>query len=99
MTLPRAATPFVTFAALLRANGFSVPPEQPTAFLAAVGLLGPRRMADIFQAAHATLAPPPERHPAFDALFRAHFLGMTVPAEEDGEAEDVRVQEERRGGA
>jgi uncharacterized protein len=99
MTLPRAATPFVTFAALLRANGFAVAPEQTTAFLAAVGLLGPRNMADIFQAAHATLAPPPERHPAFDALFRAHFLGMTVPAEEAGEAEDVRVQEERRGGA
>ena len=101
MKLPRAARPFVTFPALLRANGFAVAPEQTTAFLAAVGLLGPRSMADIRRAAHATLAPPPERRAAFDALFGAHFLGEL----EQGEAfaapaeETVRVQEDRRGGA
>ena len=39
-TLPRAARPFVGFAALLRANGFLVAPEQTTAFLSAIELLG-----------------------------------------------------------
>ena len=33
--LPRAARPFVTFPALLRANGFAVAPEQTAAFLEA----------------------------------------------------------------
>ena len=73
--LPRAARPFVTFPALLRANGFAVAPEQTAAFLESVGLLGPKSIADIRRAAHATLAPPPERRAAFDALFGAHFLG------------------------
>ena len=40
--LPRAARAFVSFVALLRANGFAVAPEQTTAFLAAIELLGPR---------------------------------------------------------
>jgi len=99
--LPRAARPFVTFPALLRANGFAVAPEQTAAFLESVGLLGPKSIADIRRAAHATLAPPPERRPAFDALFGVHFLGEL----EEGEAlaqpddETVRVQEERVGGA
>jgi uncharacterized protein with von Willebrand factor type A (vWA) domain len=97
--LPRAARPFVTFAHLLRANGFAVAPEQTTAFLAAISLLGPRGPEDIRRAGLATLAPPPERRAAYDALFRIHFLGEdTVPS---GDAEDdddiVRVQEEQRG--
>ena len=33
--LPRAARVFISFVALLRANGFAVAPEQTTAFLAA----------------------------------------------------------------
>ncbi len=41
-TLPRAARAFVTFVALLRANGFAIAPEQTTSFLAAIELLGPR---------------------------------------------------------
>ena len=72
--LPRAARPFVTFPALLRANGFAVAPEQTTAFLTAVGLLGPKSVADIRRAAHATLAPPPERRAAFDALFARYTM-------------------------
>lgn len=98
--LPRAAQPFVTFPALLRANGFAVAPEQTVAFLAAVGLLGPKSVADIRRAAHATLAPPPERRPAFDALFGAHFLGEMEEGEALGEPDDetVRVQEDRPGG-
>lgn len=97
--LPHAARPFVTFPALLRANGFAVAAEQTTAFLAAVGLLGPKSMADIRRAAHATLAPPPERRAAFDALFGAHFLGDMELGEALGEPDDtIRVQEERNGG-
>ena len=90
-----------TFPALLRANGFAVAPEQTTAFLEAIGLLGPKSIADIRRAAHATLAPPPERRAAFDALFGAHFLGEMEKGEALGEPEDetVRVQEERAGGA
>ena len=99
--LPRAARPFVTFPALLRANGFAVAPEQTTTFLAAIGLLGPKSIADIRRAAHATLAPPPERRAAFDALFGAHFLGEMEMGDQPGEPDDetVRVQEERPGGA
>ena len=69
LDLPRAARPFVAFPALLRANGFAVAPEQTTAFLPAVGLLGPRSIEDVRRAAHATLAPPPERRADFDVLF------------------------------
>lgn len=97
--LPRAARPFVTFGTLLRRNAFAVAPEQTTAFLAAVRLLGPKTIADIRRAAHATLAPQPERRSDFDALFDAHFLGETVTALERVETEDdeMRVQEDQRG--
>jgi uncharacterized protein with von Willebrand factor type A (vWA) domain len=98
--LPRAAQPFVTFPALLRANGFAVAPEQTTTFLAAVGLLGPKSIADIRRAAHATLAPPPDRRAAFDALFGAHFLGEMEEGDMLAAPDDetVQVQEEREGG-
>ena len=97
--LPRAARPFLSFVSLLRANGFAVAPEQTTAFLSAITLLGPRDTEDIRRAGLAMLAPPPERHGAFDALFRIHFLGedaLTL-AESDDLDDVVRVQEERRG--
>nr|WP_249157958.1 VWA domain-containing protein [Bradyrhizobium jicamae] len=96
--MPRAAQIFVTFVALLRANGFSVAPEQTTSFLAAVELLGPRSMEHIRQAGLATLAPPPERRATYDRLFDLHFRGSE--AIEYGEGEDdevVRLQEEGRG--
>jgi uncharacterized protein len=96
---PRAAAPFITFAALLRANGFVVAPEQTTAFLSAIGLLGPRDLEDIRRAGLATLAPPPERHAAYHVLFDSHFVGESSPdfAEGDDDEEVVRVQEDRRG--
>ena len=62
--LPRAARPFLTFVTLLRLNGFAIAPEQTTAFLSAISLLGPRDPEDIRRAGLATLAPPPERHGA-----------------------------------
>ncbi|MEM7429731.1 MAG: VWA domain-containing protein [Pseudomonadota bacterium] len=97
--LPRAARPFVEFPSLLRAHGFAVAPEQTEAFLTAVGLLGPKGMADIHRAATATLAPPFERREEFDTLFGAFFEGRLVAADMTGEAEDeeTRVQDDREG--
>jgi uncharacterized protein with von Willebrand factor type A (vWA) domain len=96
--LPRAAQTFISFVALLRANGFAVAPEQTTAFLAAIELLGPRSPEDIRQAGLATLAPPPERRAAYDMLFRIHFLGGEEMPGAEGEDEDVvRLQDEGSG--
>ena len=98
--LPGAVQPFVAFATLLRANGLAVAPEQTTAFLSAITVLGPRSLYDIRRAAHATLAPPADRREEFDALFDAHFLGAVELAREAAEPEtqELRVQEDRRGG-
>lgn len=92
--LPRAAAPFVGFSMVLRANGFAVAPDQTVAFLQAVELPGPRDMRDVHRAALATLAPPPELREAFDALFRAHFLGWTLVAPAaGGDEEETTVLE------
>ncbi|WP_027571592.1 VWA domain-containing protein [Bradyrhizobium sp. WSM1743] len=99
LQLPRAARVFISFVALLRANGFAVAPEQTTAFLTAIALLGPRDLDDIRQSALATLAPPPERRATFDRLFDLHFRGSeAIEHAEDGEDDEtVRLQEEGRG--
>src|SRR5262245_37685666 len=98
--LPAAAAPFVAFTTLLRANGFAVAPEQTTAFLSAIALLGPRSLDHIRRAAHATLAPPPERHEEVNALFDAQFLGAVALGREmvEPDPDDMQVQEDRRGG-
>jgi uncharacterized protein with von Willebrand factor type A (vWA) domain len=97
--LPRAARAFVSFVALLRVNGFAIAPEQTTAFLEAIALLGPRDPEDIRQAGLATLAPPPERRATYDLLFRIHFLdGEAMPGAEGEDEDVVRLQEEGRGG-
>jgi len=89
-----AIAPFLGFAALLRRADFAVAPEQTISWLAAIELLGPAGLGDIRRAAHATLAPPPERAAEFDALFDAHFLGAveqgleTAPEEEEPSAAD-----------
>jgi uncharacterized protein len=96
--LPRAARAFVSFVALLRGNGFAVAPEQTTAFLEAIELLGPRGIEDIRQAGLATLAPPPERRAAYELLFNIHFLrAEALPGEDGAQDESVRLQEEGRG--
>jgi uncharacterized protein with von Willebrand factor type A (vWA) domain len=95
---PGAVRPFIDFVPLLRANGFAVAPEQTTAFLSAIALLGPRDLDDVRRAGLATLAPPPERFSAYHALFDVHFLGEAPAEFDEGEEEDVvRVQEDRRG--
>jgi uncharacterized protein with von Willebrand factor type A (vWA) domain len=97
--MPRAAHVFISFAALLRANGFAVAPEQTTAFLAAIDLLGPRGIEDIHRAGLATLALPPERRATYDRLFDIHFRGGEALEHAEGEDEEiVRLQEEGRGG-
>jgi uncharacterized protein len=97
--VPRAAYPFLMFPALLRANGFAIAPEQTTAFLEAIALLGPRSMADIRWAGRALFAPQPERIAAYNALFAVHFLDAAVllAGPSDGETDAVRVQEDQRG--
>ena len=98
LQLPRAARIFISFVALLRANGFAVAPEQTTAFLAAIELLGPRSLEHIRQAGLATLAPPPERRATYDRLFDIHFRGSEAIERAEGEDEEtVRLQEEGRG--
>jgi uncharacterized protein len=96
--LPQAARPFVSFAALLRANGLSVAPEQTQAFLTAVGLLGPRSMRQLRLAAVATLAPARESRPLFDALFDLHFMGLPgAVAEPDGDSDEEMTAQDDSG--
>ena len=96
---PRAVEPFIDFVAILRANGFAVAPEQTTAFLSAIVLLGPRDprghpprgSRDPGPAARAPRGLSCAVRHAFPRRRRAR----TWP---EGEEEDVvRVQEDRRG--
>jgi uncharacterized protein with von Willebrand factor type A (vWA) domain len=91
--LPQAVKPFVDFPALLREQGFAIAPEQTMSFVEAVGLLGPKSMDDIYQAARALLGPQPERLVEFDALFRAFFFGQTLqsPAPSNDEDDELRI--------
>ncbi|MCA1452610.1 VWA domain-containing protein [Bradyrhizobium sp. BRP22] len=98
LPLPRAAQTFISFVALLRSNSFAVAPEQTTAFLAAIELLGPRSLEHIRLAGLATLAPPPERRATYDRLFDIHFRGSeAIERTDDADEEIVRLQEEGRG--
>lgn len=74
MKLPRATATLVDFTRLLRRFDFAVSHEQVVMFLGAVGLLGPRSMDSIRLAALATLAPPIDRLPEFNALFQSFFF-------------------------
>lgn len=100
LPVPQAATPFFNFATVLRNNGFAVAADQTQLFIRAVGLLGPNRMSDIYHAAHATFAPPIERHAEFDALYRLVFIGqsVTAPVSADIDDEDeLKAFDERDG--
>ncbi|RMD91054.1 MAG: VWA domain-containing protein [Alphaproteobacteria bacterium] len=99
MRLPRAAYPFVEFPAILRAHGFAIAPDQTIGFIEAVGLLGPRSIADIHAAGLALLAIPRERREEYDALFRAYFMGQTVAAPAEGEEGEELEAHEPQGGA
>ncbi|MBL8894267.1 MAG: VWA domain-containing protein [Rhizobiales bacterium] len=72
---PDAARAFLEFPQVLRAHRFAIAGGQALAFMAATPLLAPLNLRRLHRAAHATLAPPPERHAEFDALFHAYFSG------------------------
>ncbi|RWN98116.1 MAG: VWA domain-containing protein [Mesorhizobium sp.] len=95
--LPRAAASLLGFGRLLRRYGFPVAPEQVSGFMQAVTLLGPRSMADIHEAALATLAPPPDRRDEFEAHFQSHFYGNTAALVEGEANEETRIKDD--GGA
>jgi uncharacterized protein len=98
LQVPRASQIFITFVALLRANGFAIAPEQTTAFLAGIELLGPSSLEHIHKAGLATLAPPPERRATYDRLFDIHFRGgEPIDRGAAEEEEIVHLQEEGRG--
>ncbi|MBZ9775221.1 VWA domain-containing protein [Mesorhizobium sp. CO1-1-8] len=105
--MPHAAAPLLGFGRLLRRYGFAIAPEQVSGFMQAVTLLGPRSMADIREAALATLAPPPDRRDEFEAHFQSHFYGNASAVVEgdadeetrikdDGGADDERIEAEQR---
>ncbi|MEO0387841.1 MAG: VWA domain-containing protein [Pseudomonadota bacterium] len=99
MSVSRALEPFLALPAALRQHGFAVSPDQTVGFLAAVNLLGPRSLDDIYRAARAVLAIPPEREAEFMALFRAIFLGETVPGQAPLDAEEDAAQAHEPAGA
>ncbi|MER9875765.1 VWA domain-containing protein [Mesorhizobium sp. M0195] len=92
--LPQGAAPFLGFGRLLRRYGFPVAPEQVSGFMQAVTLLGPRSMADIREAALATLAPPPDRRDEFEAHFRSHFYGDATALVEGDADEEARIKDD-----
>ncbi|MET3577728.1 uncharacterized protein with von Willebrand factor type A (vWA) domain [Mesorhizobium robiniae] len=92
--LPWAAAPLLGFGRLLRRYGFPIAPEQVSGFMQAVTLLGPRSMADIHEAALATLAPPPDRRDEFEAHFQSHFYGNTAAVVEGEADEETRIKDD-----
>jgi uncharacterized protein with von Willebrand factor type A (vWA) domain len=99
MKLPPAAALLVDFTRSVRRHGFAFAHEQVVMFLGAVRLLGPRDIESIRRAAHATLAPPPDRQAEFDALFHAFFFAeaaLASPAKSLPE-EDAQVKDRGRG--
>jgi uncharacterized protein with von Willebrand factor type A (vWA) domain len=99
---PNAARAFIEFPHVLRANRFAVAGDQALAFMAAAPLLGPLNLRRLHRAAHATLAPPAERHAEFDALFRQYFGGgdpgiaaaKSLPEQDAPVSEDSGAQKE-----
>lgn len=97
MTLPAATELFVSFPTLLRANSFAAAPDQTIGFIEAIGLLGPRDVEDIRRSAVALFAIPQERRVDFDALFNAHFLGVSLPDAMPGDDEEEAEAHEGTG--
>ncbi|TIS55447.1 VWA domain-containing protein [Mesorhizobium sp.] len=92
--LPRAAAPLLGFGRLLRRYGFPIAPEQVSSFMQAVTLLGPRSMADIHEAALATLAPTPDRRDEFEAHFQSYFYGNAAALAEGDADEETRINDD-----
>jgi uncharacterized protein len=95
--MPKAAGLIAAFGGVLRAHGFPATPDQTTAFLKGVILLGPHGIRDIYHAAVATFGPEPEQRADFDALFRGHFYGDA--AEVTSDAAEAREDQHADTGA
>jgi uncharacterized protein len=67
----------VAFAGELRRHGILAGPEQTAALYAALHLLGQVRLRDLYWAGRVTMVGGREKFPAYDAAFRAFFLGDT----------------------
>lgn len=80
--------PFFALATALRGAGFAVSPDQTQGFIAAVGALGPRGLQDVYNAAVALFAIPPERRVEFDVIFRGIFEGDVFAADAASEDDD-----------
>lgn len=94
MMLPRPLEPFIKFAQTLRRAGFAVSPDQTENFIAAVGILGPRDIQDVYRSGLAVFSVQPEQRQEYDALFRAVFVDQTVAAPiEDDDDETVEAHE------
>lgn len=96
--LPRELAPLLGFCQVLRRQGFAVSTDQAMGFIEAVRWLGPRSIESLRHAAHAMLAPRPERVPAFEQLFRQHFYGEGS-ASSAGQDDRLRELEPDSGGA
>jgi uncharacterized protein with von Willebrand factor type A (vWA) domain len=83
------AARIASFGTLLRSHGFPSTPDQTITFLRSVTLLGPSSIRDVYQAAVASFGPVPERREEFDALFRSHFYGASVPLAAEAEQEEI----------
>ena len=92
---PDSARAFLEFPQVLRAHRFAIAGDQALAFMAAAPLLAPLNLRRLHRAAHATLAPPPERHAEFDALFHAYFFrgGSGIVAAKSLPEHDAPVSE------
>lgn len=84
----RALGPFFALAAALRQAGFAIAADQTSGFIAAIGVLGPRSIADVHAAALALFAIPPERRAEFNAIFRMIFAGQSLAADASGDDDD-----------
>ena len=93
----RVLAPFLSLPPALRAARFPVSPDQTMDFLAGVGALGPRDIDDVYRAARALFAIPPERVGEFDAIFRAIFFGQSLAADATGEEGDETLAVEPTG--
>ncbi|MEO1491652.1 MAG: VWA domain-containing protein [Pseudomonadota bacterium] len=97
--LPRPMQPMVIFASILRANGFTVAPDQVISWIEGIGLLGSHGPQDIRRAGIATLSIPRDRQPEFNALFDAYFLGLALPAALEGEDDETEAHEPEGAGS
>ncbi len=96
--MPAPAAYLAAFGGVLRGGGFLATPDQTTAFLAGVVMLGPGGIGDVHAAALACYGPAPERRDAFDALFRGYFHGAAVSSA-SAEADEESLAESDGGAA